>query len=167
MQGRVITKNANLFTVESEGKLFQLLPSGKTKESGIFVGDNVEFDKTITKVLPRRNKLIRPPLANVDNMFIIIAPIPKPDLILVDKIIIYSIIKGIKPIIVINKSDIASKEFIKEIEGIYKKYYSVLTVSAENNDIKSLEKNIEGICAMAGQSAVGKSSIINALKKET
>lgn len=167
MQGRVITKNANLFTVESEGKLFQLLPSGKTKESGIFVGDNVEFDKTITKVLPRRNKLIRPPLANVDNMFIIIAPIPKPDLILVDKIIIYSIIKGIKPIIVINKSDIASKEFIKEIEGIYKKYYSVLTVSAEKNDIKSLEKNIEGICAMAGQSAVGKSSIINALKNDS
>ena len=167
MQGKIITKNANLFTVEAEGKIFQLLPSGKTKQDGLFVGDNVEFNSTIDKLLPRKNRLIRPPVANVDKMFIVIAPVPKPDLTLVDKIIIYSVINGIEPIVVINKADMVDKDFIDCVEKIYKKYYKVIKVSAKQGDVAEIENNIIGTCAMAGQSAVGKSSIINALKKES
>ena len=167
MKGIVLSKNANLFNVEYNDRIYQLLPSGKTKKGGIFVGDNVEFEQVITKVLPRKNKLIRPPLANVDKIFIIIAPVPEPDLILVDKIIIYSIISSIEPIIVINKSDIAPKDFVKNIENIYKPYYKIIKISALKNDVDDIEKNIVGLCAMAGASAVGKSSIINALKKDS
>ena len=166
MKGIVLSKNANLFNVECNDRIYQLLPSGKTKKGGIFVGDNVEFEQVITKVLPRKNKLIRPPLANVDKIFIIIAPVPEPDLILVDKIIIYSIINSIEPIIVINKSDIAPKDFVKNIENVYKPYYKIIKISALKNDVDDIEKNIFGLCAMAGASAVGKSSIINALKKD-
>ena len=78
-------KNANLFTIEHDEKLVNLMPSGKTRASGIFVGDIVEFDDAITKVYERKNILIRPPIANLDKMFIVISSIPKPDFILIDK----------------------------------------------------------------------------------
>ena len=50
MQGIVLSKNANLYTIESKGKIYKINPSGKTKRQGIYVGDNVEFEDSITKV---------------------------------------------------------------------------------------------------------------------
>lgn len=163
MQGIVIKKNANLFTIESEDGLFHLSPSGKTKTSGIYVGDNVEFDRAITKVLPRKNLLIRPPLANLDKLFIVISQIPKPDFVLVDKLLIYCLINDIKPVLIINKCDITDDNFIKEVEKNYKNIVKILKLSAKNHQVQELEAEIQGICAMAGQSAVGKSSIINGI----
>ena len=163
MQGIVLTKNANLFTIESEGEIYKINPSGKTKTSGVFVGDKVEFQDAITKVLPRKNLLIRPPLANLDRLFIVIAPKPKPDFILVDKVLIYCTLNDIEPILVVNKIDIADSEFLDIITNTYQKIVKIIKSSAKDQQIKEIEKNIKGICAMAGQSAVGKSSIINAI----
>lgn len=163
MQGIILSKNANLFTIESENKIFNLHPSGKTKSSGIFVGDVVEFGDSITKVFPRKNLLVRPPLANLDKLFIVLSPSPKPDFVLVDKLLIYCTIKDIKPILVINKCDIASEEFIMLVNKTYQNITKIIKVSAKDNNIKEIEENSQGICAMAGQSAVGKSSIINAI----
>ena len=165
MKGLVIKKNANLFTVEefSSNIIYNLPASGKTKEFGVFVGDIVEFNETISKVLERKNLLIRPPLANLDTMFIVIAPSPKPDLILVDKLIVYCFVKGIVPIIIINKIDNASDSFVENIKNIYNKVVKVLCVSAKENVLSSLKENIKGVCAFAGQSAVGKSSLINSI----
>ncbi len=163
MQGLVITKNADLFSVECDDKIFTVKPSGKTKGKGIFVGDKVEFSDVITGVMPRRNLLIRPPVANIDRIFIVIAPIPKPDLVLVDKIIIYCVLNAIEPIIVLNKKDLASQEFIDKIDREYAHSYKIVKVSAKNGDVEELKEQITGLCVMAGQSAVGKSSIINAI----
>ncbi len=163
MQGIVLTKNANLFTIESEGKIYKVSPSGKTKTSGIFVGDKVEFQDSITKVLPRKNLLIRPPLANLDRLFIVIAPSPKPDFILVDKVLIYCILNDIEPILIINKMDIANQEFFDIIDNSYQNIVKIIKISAKSQQIKEIEQEIKGICALAGQSAVGKSSIINAI----
>lgn len=164
MKGLVIKKNANLFTVESNGTLVNLAPSGKTRASGIFVGDFVEFDDCITNVYERKNLLIRPPIANLNKMFVVISQIPKPDFILLDKILIYCHLNDIQPIIVVNKSDIASEDFINSLKADYS-FYKIIFVSALKGDISLLEKEINGICAFAGQSAVGKSSLINALFK--
>ena len=163
MQGIVLTKNANLFTIESEGEIYKINPSGKTKTSGVFVGDKVEFQDAITKVQPRKNLLIRPPLANLDRLFIVIAPKPKPDFILVDKVLIYCTLNDIEPILVVNKIDIADSEFLDIITNTYQKIVKIIKSSAKDQQIKEIEQNIKGICAMAGQSAVGKSSIINAI----
>ena len=141
-------------------------PSGKTKETGIFVGDNVEFSENITSVYPRKNLLIRPPLANIDKMFIVISQRPMIEFSLLDRLLIYCKINDIKPIIVINKIDICSNEFIDNIEKIYEKYYKILKISAKNNILGDLEEEIEGISVLAGQSAVGKSSIIKTLFRD-
>ena len=166
MRGIVISKNADLFTVEYEGGEKMIKPSGKTKETGIFVGDNVEFSENITSVYPRKNLLIRPPLANIDKMFIVISQRPMIEFSLLDRLLIYCKINDIKPIIVINKIDICSNEFIDNIEKIYEKYYKILKISAKNNILGDLEEEIEGISVLAGQSAVGKSSIIKTLFRD-
>lgn len=166
MTGLVITKNANLFEVECGEQVYLLKPSGKTKAGGIFVGDQVEFNENITKALKRKNLLIRPPVANIDKMFIVFAPTPKPDFTLIDKMLVYCQLNNIEPILVVNKFDICEDNFIQIVKKSYDKHYKMLVLSAKNYELSMLEKEIKGICVLAGQSAVGKSSIINALFKK-
>lgn len=166
MTGLILKKNANLFSVECDNKIFNLKPRGNLKAQGLFVGDKVEFDNVITKLLPRKNILIRPPLANVDKIFIVISQVPEPDFLLVDKMILCCFSKGITPILVINKEDILDKKYIEDIKKTYKNVLKVIVTSAKAGKVLALKKEIEGICAFAGQSAVGKSSLINALLGE-
>ena len=161
MKGLLIRKNNGLFDVEIDGEIKPFKALGNVKKAGIYVGDYVEVDKVITKVYPRKNRLIRPPLANLDKLFIVLASIPKPDYILVDKLILYCKVSGIEPIIVVNKDDINEKSFDDCVKKIYNKVAKVLFAS--QNNVASLRKQIAGITAFAGQSAVGKSSLINAL----
>lgn len=164
MIGIVTQKNADLFTVQNNEQVFLLKSKGTLKKDGVFVGDKVQFNQeVIEKVLPRKNCLIRPPIANVKKMFIVIAPLPKPDFLLVDKMILCCRVKGITPIVVVNKNDIIEKNFEQFVKKTYKKVAKVLFVCAKQKKIEALLKEIVGVCAFAGQSAVGKSSLINAI----
>lgn len=165
MRGIVVTKNAGLFSIECGEKIFDLSASGKVKKEGVFVGDEVEFEGAINSVNPRKNLLIRPPMANLDKLFIVVSPIPKPDFVLVDKVIVYCFLNDIEPILVINKTDIVQDNFIENVEKNYN-FLKIITVCAKNDDISNLKCEIQGICAFAGQSAVGKSSLINSLVGE-
>lgn len=72
----------------------------------MIVGDNVLFDekeRTIEKVLPRTNRLVRPPVANVDCALIFVAPSPEPDLFLADKILLNCFRQDVSPLFVVNK----------------------------------------------------------------
>lgn len=163
MRGLVVKKNAGLFDVECEGKVYSIKALGNVKKAGIYVGDEVEFESVITKVYPRKNHLIRPPLSNLARLFIVISSTPKPDYVLVDKLLLYAYVSGIEPIIVVNKSDIFDNDFVNEVKTIYNKVVSIIFTSARDGELGNLQKEIKGICAFAGQSAVGKSSLINAL----
>lgn len=163
MKGLVLKKNAGLFEVESEKGLCNIKALGNVKKSGLYVGDEVEFDGVITKVYPRRNRLIRPPLANLSRLFIVIASTPKPDYVLVDKLLLYCYVSGIEPTIVVNKADIFDNNFEKEVKSIYNKVVPIIFTSAQKCELGKLRNEIKGVCAFAGQSAVGKSSLINAL----
>lgn len=160
MIGVVTKKNADKFLVENNW----LTGRGNLKTEGVFVGDVVEYDENvILKVLPRKNLLIRPPMANLDKMFIVIAPSPKPDFLLVDKLLIYCEINDIQPIICVNKCDLIDKNLENLIKTTYSSVAKVIFVSALQDNIESLKQEIIGTCAFAGQSAVGKSSLINSL----
>lgn len=169
MKAKVIKKVADKFLLD--GNYF-CSARGSLKEKGIFVGDEVEFDETslvIEKVAERKNILVRPPLANLSRMLIVIAPVPKPDLSLVDKLLIFCKINGILPIICVNKCDILPEDEKKRLKKIYSPLAKMVFVSAQNGELENLREVIKGVCAFAGQSAVGKSSLINALhgvKKE-
>ena len=162
MNGLILKKNADKFTVELNGKPF-VMSARNLKKDGIFVGDKVECkNDVIEKVLERKNILVRPPLANVDTMIIVVAKEPKIDFLLVDKLLVFCTVKGIKPILCINKSDL-SESFVKDVEKIYKDVVDIVSISTLDKSVLNLKKYIKGVTALAGQSAVGKSSIINAL----
>jgi ribosome biogenesis GTPase len=174
MTGRVIKGISSNYFVEVEGKEVKCSARGRLKLDGeIFVGDYVELEEcrnnyVISKVLPRKNSLIRPYVANIDIAIIVIAPSPKPDLFLVDKIIINALKNLIEPIIVVNKTDLVESGFLEEICFDYKGVAEVYTCSALSGDgvEKLLELTSGKVACLAGQSAVGKSSILNAILGE-
>lgn len=171
MQGRVLkVMGANYLVYES--KPYNCILSGLIKKNNKpLVGDIVEFsvndydkDKNvITKILPRKNQLVRPYISNLDQLFIVLSKSPKPDYLLIDKLIIYAKINKITPIIVVNKADILSEQELAEIKEQFPTY-KIVVVSAINNDVAELKQLlVNKISAFAGQSAVGKSSLINAI----
>lgn len=129
------------------------------------IGDRVEIEVkggkgSIMAILPRTTQLIRPPVANIDTLVLVIAAAsPDPNLHLIDKMLINAEINGISPIICINKTDLAHRE---DLEEIYKDY-QIINVSAEKNEgIDNLNEVITGkVSAFSGLSGVGKSSLLN------
>ena len=164
-KGLVVKKNDNLFFIGDEA----FLARKNLKNDGIFVGDVVEYDekqKTIEKVLPRKNLLVRPPIANLDKMFIVLASTPKPDFYLIDKLITFCKANDISPVLIVNKKDILNEDLKKDLQKTYKNVLPICFVSAKDEDVKQILKHVKGVCAFAGQSAVGKSSLINAILGE-
>ncbi len=138
-------------------------------------GDRVTFDILddkkkeghIDRILDRRNFFIRPPVANIDQMAIVLSVAsPCPDFLLADKLLITCISKDIRPLIIINKGDLDTNHQIKEITDAYiYTGFPILVLSkffSEGYD--ELQKKLIGyITAFAGQSGVGKSTILNAI----
>lgn len=159
----------------AQGEEYICTPRGIIRlQDDIFAGDYVEFSLQnakrgiINKVLPRKNYLIRPNVANLDKAFIVIAPEPMPDLLLVDKMFIHCFAQGIEPILCYNKSDLpSSKDFVAEVAE-YDKLAKIIKLSAKSGKgIADIIKELQGgLSCLLGQSAVGKSSILNALLEE-
>ena len=164
LKGLVLKKEADLFSVEVEQNIISTVARKNLKKNGIFVGDIVYLDENnaICGIENRRNVLIRPPVANINRMFIVLAPVPKPDLYTVDKLLLFCRLNSIEPILCINKSDL-DIEFCEKTAKIYKKLVKTMIFSSFDESVLKLKGLIKGVCVLAGQSAVGKSSIINAL----
>lgn len=159
--------------------LFECKAKGVFRKEKVkpLVGDNVEFDildeaeKTgnITMILPRRNELVRPAVANVDQAMVVFAAAkPKPHLNLLDRFLIMMEQKQIPVIMVFNKKDLAEQEELSVLKEIYEKSgYPVLFTSVpEDENIGEVKKALHGkTTAIAGPSGVGKSSLINVLQE--
>lgn len=151
-------------------KIYGITSGNTKKRSNIIVGDKVKVKKTYDKyvigeVLERKNYFIRPPVANIDQMIIVLAiKDPLPDYMLLDKEIILCLSKNIEPIICINKIDLVY-ENDREIEYIKNVYENIglKVVYTSINDEKSiniLKELLKGkVSAFSGNSGVGKSSI--------
>ncbi|MGN0796435.1 MAG: ribosome small subunit-dependent GTPase A [Christensenellales bacterium] len=165
MQGRIIKIVSNLYTVDTSEGVFSCVVRKRLKNDvKLVVGDIVEISGAsdayvIDDLFERKNSLIRPYVSNIDVAVIVISPKPKADWILVDKVIVNAIDEGIEPIIVCNKCDIEKVDMTDYIG--FKTFYT----SAKNNEgIVPLKKYLsqKTVC-LIGQSAVGKSSLINAM----
>lgn len=177
MHGVVIKNIADLFCLcDDSGKIYtNVVARGNLKkDEKVYVGDSVEFENdgmssekcVITSVHTRKNLLMRPPVANLDNLLICITREPAPDLVLVDKLIITCGLYGIEPILVISKADILDEQFVQDICEQYKDSVNHIVVLSSatgygKEHFLSLIKHKTS--SLVGQSAVGKSSIINML----
>ena len=172
MIGKIIKGIGGFYYVKTaDGKITECRARGifrNTKEK-IYVGDDVQISLSgekgsIDKILPRRNFLIRPPVANIDIIVIVVAAMePIPDTLLADKLILSAETAGIEPVICINKSDLKiDKELIKAYRGAG---YTALSVSAKSNDEIDKLRGIltDKTSAFAGLSGVGKSTILGIL----
>ncbi len=136
----------------------------KSKENADFV---------IDEICERSNSLIRPPMANLDYLFITMAAAaPTPILATIDKLICIAEFNKIEPVIVITKCELAP-EYSKELEAIYKKSgFTVFRLSAAKNiDIAPIDEFIKTAlvgktAAFAGASGIGKSTLLNRLFPE-
>lgn len=170
-KGRVVKAVASSFSVlTADNNIIKCHVRKKVKNViDIFVGDYVFVDKNvIEKVEDRKNCLIRPYVSNIDVLIIVVAKVPEPDWLLVEKLLLNCHEEDIKPIICINKCDLLSKEELSKFIEPYKNDVDMLTISAKTGEgLEELKGYFEGkTLAFAGQSAVGKSSIINALSGE-
>lgn len=174
--GMIIKCVAGVYDVLIDGKVFSAVAKGNFRNKNLtpLVGDkvNVLFSQRedeqnlITEILPRKNALLRPPVANVDTLLITLAvKKPNPDLKLADHLICYSRMMDIEPIICINKSDF-DEEQAKELAIQFEKskIRAFITSSVNNDGVDELRNAINtGITCFSGQSAVGKSSLTNLL----
>lgn len=181
MQGKIIKGIAGFYYVHIAGKgVYECKAKGIFRKDNIkpLVGDNVEIEITdasnlkgnITSILQRKNSLIRPAVANIDQALLIFAMTkPEPNYNLLDRFLLMMEQQGLECIICFNKRDIASREEREQIRSIYQNSNcQVLFVSAMKKEgLDELLRVLDGkTTAVAGPSGVGKSSIINCIQKE-
>lgn len=177
MQGKIIRGIAGFYYVHCN-EVYECKAKGvfRRNQEKPLVGDNVEMTVldeenntgNITAILPRKNSLIRPAVANVDQALVIFAmQKPEPNYNLLDRFLIMMQQKDIACLICFNKDDYATPEEKQQITKIYEATgFPVLTVSArEGTGIDDLKKMLTGkTTTVAGPSGVGKSSLINVLQ---
>lgn len=173
MKGIVVKIQGSSYTVKVDAKVIDCMAKGllKFKKTQILVGDYVEVDETdnlITKIYPRKNEFVRPPIANIDQLIIVVASTnPSPDLMLLDKQIVMAEKNNVEPIICINKIDLDADygDIIETYENIG---YQVITTTAKNGiGIDKIARIINNkITAFSGNSGVGKSALTNNIFNE-
>ncbi len=174
-EGIILKGVGGLYTVKSSKGTYECSARGlfRKNDEKPLPGDYVQFEiiheeegeGRIHSINKRKNSLERPSVANIDLAFIVMAARdPEPDFILVDKLACVFEDRRIQPVICINKSEMAEKGFHDTVEDQYGPAgYPVKMISAKNDvGIDRIVEFIQGkTCVFAGQSGVGKSTIIN------
>ncbi len=172
LEGTIIKGIGGFYYVEVADVIYECKARGVFRKNKIspLAGDRVRFslndgaENTIDEILPRRNVLQRPPIANIDRLFIVVSTCePKPNTLVVDKMIAIAEKHDIEPVIVITKNDIGDSAQLSEIYSLAG--FETIVTSAETGDgVERIRELIIGhISAFAGNSGVGKSSLLNKL----
>ena len=181
MQGRIIKGIAGFYYVYDvvESVVYECKAKGIFRKEKIkpLVGDLVEYEvldaqeKTgnIIRILPRKNELIRPAVANIDQALVVFAvKKPDPHFNLLDRFLVMMERQEIPVIICFNKKDMADKPELEALEKTYEACgYQVIFASAkEGENIQKIKAVLKGkTTTVAGPSGVGKSSLINCLQE--
>lgn len=181
MQGKIIKGIAGFYYIYAEdGNIYECKAKGIFRKDNFkpLVGDNVEItvlneeekEGSVTSILPRRNSLIRPAVANVDQAFLIFAmENPKPNFLLLDRFLIMMEQQKIPVVICFNKKDVGEKEEMEKLYEIYTGcgYRVVLSSTYEGEGMDEIHEILKGkTTVVAGPSGVGKSSITNCMQGE-
>ena len=178
MRGVVVKGLGGLFEVLTENGRISCRARGTLKrdEEKVLIGDRVELDRpdgeyVVAKVDPRKNSLIRPPIANLDALYCVIAAArPAPALETLDKLLAIAENKSVRAAIVVTKTD-GDKEAAETYAALYRQVgypvFSVSSLSGEGIDELKADLTAQlasgGTAAFAGASGVGKSTLLNRL----
>lgn len=179
MKGKIIKGIAGFYYVhDGHERLYACKAKGIFRKRGIkpLVGDNVEFtilDETeqegnIDEILPRRNQLVRPASANVDQALVVFAVVePAPNLNLLDRFLVMMEMQQIPVLVCFNKMDLDKEQHCLRYQEIYKNSGCQVHFSStySGQGIEEIRKRLQGkTTILAGPSGVGKSSLTNLLQ---
>lgn len=182
LQGLIRKGVGGFYTVEAGGALYTCSAKGKFRRQHISpsVGDRVrigldesregagrkdtDFEGSILEILPRKNYLVRPPLANLDRLFVVSSlRDPSPDTTVIDKTLAAAELHGIEPVVVFTKTDLSDGEELKAVYDLAGIPCRVLS-SVTGEGVEEVRELLWGkFSAFTGNSGVGKSSLLNAL----
>ena len=175
LEGLVRKGIGGFYTVETEQGMYTCTARGKFRKERIspYAGDRVritgEEDGTgaLEEILPRRNFLVRPPIANIDQLFIVASlrhPFPEP--LIIDKTIAVAELGEIQPILVLTKTDLEDGSQLKAIYDLAEIPCLVVS-SVTGRGVDQVRALLRGkISAFTGNSGVGKSTLLNAVFPE-
>ena len=170
LNGIILKGIGGFYYVEAAEAVYECKARGIFRKEKIIPlpGDRVKItvstdkENTIDEILPRSCFFLRPPLANIDRLIILTSVCePKPSTLIIDKLTAIAQFKGIDVVLVITKSDLGNP---KELEEIYRRAgFDTICVSCINGEGIELVKNAlrNHISAFAGNSGVGKSTLLN------
>ena len=174
-EGLVIKGIGGFYYVQCGDVLHACRARGKFRKDKIspYAGDRVRIEVDandegyVQEILPRKNFLVRPPLANLDKLFVVSSVCdPQPSTLIIDKTIAAAELKGIEPVLVFTKTDLSDTTELKDIYGsIGIRCYFVS--AADGVGVDDLRPELTGcISAFTGNSGVGKSTLLNLLVPE-
>ncbi len=178
MKGQIIKALSGFYYVASEDEIFQTRARGNFRNRKItpLVGDEVIFESSnqtdgyLLEILPRKNELVRPPVANVDQGVVVTSLVePNFSYNLLDRFLVTLEYEGIEPIIFLTRADLVKDlAAMKAIEETYQAIgYHVITSKAEGEDLLELQRYFpERITVFMGQSGAGKSTLLNRIVPE-
>lgn len=181
MKGKIVKGIAGFYYVDVVGSgVYECKAKGvfRKEKRKPLVGDNVEIEVldekdregNITEILPRKNELVRPSAANVDQALVVFAVAkPDPHFHLLDRFLVMMEKAEIPVVLCFNKEDLGTEEQIQNLQEIYRDCGCRLVFSSarEEKNIAGIRKLLEGkTTVIAGPSGVGKSSLINRLTPE-
>ncbi|MBE7066145.1 MAG: ribosome small subunit-dependent GTPase A [Ruminococcaceae bacterium] len=172
-QGIILKGICGLYFVYSNDEVYECNVRGIFRKDKLkpLPGDRVELKEcddiaktaTISSFFPRKNRFYRPDVANIDKLIIVVASKkPVADFMLVDKMIITAFMNDVEPVLIINKSDQDSITADRIFTDYSKVVQCIITSGANGIGVAAVKKVIEGYtCVLAGQSGVGKSTLLN------
>ena len=172
VEGIILKSIGGFYYVEAAEAIYECKARGNFRKKGVkpVAGDRVIITVpesgycALEEVLPRKNSIIRPPLANIDMLVIVVSTCdPSPNTLIIDKMTACAVSKGIEPVIVISKCDLSAPD---TIVGLYS-LSGIKTIkfsSTDNRGLDEIRKLLNNkVTALTGNSGVGKSTLLNAL----
>lgn len=172
IKGTIVKGIGGFYYVEAANVVYECKARGVFRKEKMtpLVGDRVlisvneNAENTIDEIENRKNYLVRPPVANIDNLIIVASTVePKPSTLVIDKLIAVAEHKNIEPYVVISKADLSSAQELSEIYNLS----GIKTIAVSNetgegiDEVKKIFK--DKISAFTGNSGVGKTSLLNNL----